>query len=78
LWITTENFNKYFGDVKSIYLGSAFDNGKTINLYKTEAEETISQENQDYINGYKPVELTDEEKAIALLESLGYKLFTNK
>ena len=71
---TDENFLYHLGDTNYVFLGSAYDNGATINYYKTPEEEYISEKNQAYLNGYDEPELTDEEIAVQLLLSLGYNL----
>ena len=71
-------FDFFLGDRKSIPLGSCYDNNSTINLYRTPAQEKLSQDHQDYLNDYVPVELTAEQRALQLLESLGYKIYKHE
>ena len=69
-----DNFLTYFGNRRWIALGSCYDslaNGPK-HLYRTPEQEEIAQRNQAYLNGEVVKELTNEEKAIALLESLGW------
>ena len=68
---SSKDFNYFLGDRRSIDLGSCNDNGKTLQLYRTEANEAISEQNQVYLNNSVVVELTDLQLAIQLVLAAG-------
>ena len=73
-----EDFDYHLGDRRWVSLGNCWDNDKTINLYRTPAEEYIAKQNQEYLDTGIRTELTAEEIAIELLESLGYNIVKNE
>ena len=55
-------------------LGSCYNEGHGVNLYRTEAEVEIASNNQTYLDEGITAEETAEDIAIALLEQLGYNI----